>query len=427
MKRNVKHWIVFLTFLLLPLIAGVMVFAGGEKEEEEIVLKFWSMQQSDRRVQDNQNSVIQAFQEQNPGVRVELEVTPYAGYRDKVLVAAKGGNPPDICVVDQIWNSEFAAANLIIPLDGYLSGSPIKADQFFEGAWDSCLWRGQVWGVPMDVGVWEQLFYNEDLFNEAGVSVPETWNEWLEVGRKLTKDTDGDGEADQWGLYLLGFKGELVTVFMNSLIFSNGGQIVSEDGTRGMLDSREVIEALEFYKALMEIAPPGVPNADQVQSSDYFATAKVAMQTIGEWEQETVRNRAPDLNWKIAVPPVPRKGMTFHGCFGGWSFVIFKESEHQDEAWEFIQFASSEENNIKMAALTPANLNAADTYLREFKQQPEIVFETLFNAMPRPISPIYPQISEIQSDMIQEIFLGKDVTQAARDANDSLNALLAGE
>ncbi len=418
---------VVFSILLLSLFVGPMVYAGGEKEEEEIVLKFWSMQQSDRRVQDNQNSVIQAFQEMNPNVRVELEVTPYAGYRDKVLVAAKGGNPPDICVVDQIWNSEFAAAGLIIPIDDYLKDSPLKADQFFEGAWDSVMWKNQVWGIPMDVGVWEQLFYNEDLFNQAGVSVPETWDEWLEVGRKLTKDTDGDGEVDQWGLYLLGAKNEVITVFMNSLIFSNGGKIVSDDGTRGMLDSPEVIEALEFYKALMEIAPPGVPSADQVPSSDYFARGIVAMETIGEWEQETVMNRAPDLNWKIAVPPVPKKGMTFHGCFGGWSFVIFKGSKHQDAAWDFIQFASSEENNLKMAALTPANLNAADKYLREFKRQPEIVFETLFNAKPRPISPIYPQISEIQQDMLHEIFLGKDVAQAARDANDRLNALIAGE
>jgi multiple sugar transport system substrate-binding protein len=204
MKSLVKLSRVVLLILLFSLFISPMVFAGGEKEEEEIVLKFWSMQQSDRRVQDNQNSVIQAFQEMNPNVKVELEVTPYAGYRDKVLVAAKGGNPPDICVVDQIWNSEFAAAGLIIPIDDYLKGSPLKADQFFEGAWDSVTWKNQVWGIPMDVGVWEQLFYNEDLFNQAGVSVPETWDEWLEVGRKLTKDTDGDGEVDQWGLYLLG-------------------------------------------------------------------------------------------------------------------------------------------------------------------------------------------------------------------------------
>jgi hypothetical protein len=47
--------------------------------------------------------------------------------------------------------------------------------------------------------------------------------------------------------------------------------------------------------------------------------------------------------------------------------------------------------------------------------------------MPRPISPIYPQVSEIQQDMIHEIFLGKDVAEAARDANDALNDLLAGE
>ena len=72
-------------------------------------------------------------------------------------------------------------------------------------------------------------------------------------------------------------------MILNPGPFSSGGicseSRVSADGSRGMLDSPEVIEALEFYKALMEIAPPGVPNADQVQSSDYFSRGIVAMET----------------------------------------------------------------------------------------------------------------------------------------------------
>ena len=89
MKSIVKLSVVVLCVVSIFLTVNIALSAG-EKKEEEIVLKFWSMQQSDRRVQDNQNSVIQAFQEMNPNVKVELEVTPYAGYRDKVLVAAKG-------------------------------------------------------------------------------------------------------------------------------------------------------------------------------------------------------------------------------------------------------------------------------------------------------------------------------------------------
>ncbi len=426
MKRQRKITLIGVFIIILTFAFCQTVFAGGTKEEE-IVLKLWSMQQSDRRVIDNQNSVIADFQEKYPNVTIELEVTPYAAYRDKLLVAAKGGNPPDISVVDHIWNPEFAAAGLIIPLDDYLRASSIKKDVFFKGAWDTAVYKNKVWGIPMDVGAWEDLYYNVDLFAKAGVSVPKTWDEWLKVGRKLTVDTNKDGEIDQWGLYLLGAKSEATIVFIDSLIFSNGGKITSDDGTRGLLDSPQVIEAMEFYKKLVEIAPPGVPNADQEQSSQYFTTGKVAMETIGEWEQETIINRAPDLNWKIASIPVPKRGDTFHATFGGWNFVIYKDSKHKDIAWKFIEFASTEERNFKMASLTPGRLDAAQKYLSEFKRQPEVIFEIMENAYPRPISPIYPQVSEIQQEMVQDFLLGKSVRQACIDANKKLNDLLAGK
>jgi len=422
-----KRWFMLGLAVVMVFFLVQLVAAGSKKEEGPIVLKLWSMQQSDRRVVDNQNFVIQEFQKKYPNIALELEVTPYNAYRDKLLVAAKGGNPPDISVVDQIWNPEFAAADLIIPMDEYLEGSPVKQEQFFTGAWDSAVYQDKVWGIPLDVGAWEFLYYNVELFEEAGVKPPKTWDEWLRVGKKLTRDTNNDGEIDQWGLYLLGAKGEIVVVFTDSLIFSNGGQIVSNNGKRGMLDSSEVIGAMKFYKNLVDIAPPGVPNADQTESSNYFATGKVAMQTIGEWEQETIINRAPDLNWDLASIPAPEQGDTFHACFGGWNFVIYKNSEHRDAAWKFIEFASSKEMNFRMASLTPAHLDAAKQYLNEFKKRPEIIFETMENAYARPISPIYPQVSEIQQDMAQNILLGMDVEKACREANKRLNDLLAGE
>ncbi len=424
-----KRRILFSLLLVFIMIFGsfVFVFAGGSKETGPITLKLWSMQQSDKRVIDNQNYVINEFEKKYPNIKIKLEVTPYSGYRDKLLVAAKGGNPPDISVVDQIWNPEFAAAGLIIPLDTYLKKSSLKKESFFKGAWNSAVYKNKVWGIPLDVGAWEFLYYNVDLFNKAGVGVPKTWDEWLKVGKKLTRDTNGDGEIDQWGLYLLGAKNEVCVVFTDSLIFSNGGQIVSADGKKGLLDSKEVIEAMKFYRKLMQIAPPGVPNADQTDSSQYFTTGKVAMETIGEWEQDTITNRAPNLNWKIAEIPVPKLGDTFHATFGGWNFVIYEGSKHKDAAWKFIEFASSKDMNLKMASLTPANLDAAHIYLRKFKRQPDIIYHTMENAYARPISPIYPQISEIQQEMVQEILLGTDVEIACKKANEKLNKLLAGK
>ena len=110
MKGKSKYLFVAVLVPLFLLGALPFVFAGGEGEEEQIVLQFWTMQQSDKRVIENQNSVIAEFERLNPNIKIELEVTPYAAYRDKVLVAAKGASG-DVVPAQLALRERMACAN----------------------------------------------------------------------------------------------------------------------------------------------------------------------------------------------------------------------------------------------------------------------------------------------------------------------------
>ena len=397
--------------------------------EEKVTLHYSGYLSWSELYEDN---LFPAFMKHHPEVE-NIVLVPKVGSLEEQLAQtlnmAAAGTLPDTMMTTATTGmyTILSRAYIFIDIGPYIERENYDLSQHWKAGLDICEVDGVMHGLPMCCQPGEQmLYYNKKMFREAGVSVPKTWDEWIDVGKKLTKDTDGDGEIDQWGYYLMGAKDEGTICFIDSLLQSNDGWIVNEDGTKGMLDSPEVIEAMEFYMELVKIAPPGVASADQVGSSNYFTTGKVAMEGIGEWEQDTIKNRAPNMDWGVATMPAPR-GKTFHPCLGGWSYVIFKDSPHHDAAWKFIEFASSEANNYKMAALTPAHVDAAPKFLEEFKVGPSVIFDHCSQGYPRPKVPVYPQISEIQRQMVQEMLMGKNVRQACIDANEEVNDLLAGK
>ena len=409
------------TVVLLLVISLVMVTVGQAAGPEPITLEVWDMQQSDKNILAAMEAAQALFELANPGIKINVTVFPYPEYRDKILIAVQGGKGPDISTLDQIWTSEFAAAEAIVPLDGYIADSDVvREDLFFPGAWGSCVYQDQVWGVPLNNDVWEELYYNKDLFEAAGLDPekpPTIWDELLEMGKKL------NNPPDTYGLALLGGKGEYTTCSINSFTNSNGGEILDATGAV-VYNSPEVIAALEFYKSLEEIAPPGTVNRDEAEAVNLFTSGKAAMAMLGSWQQDTVAARAPDMNWGVALIPAP-EGKTFHGCLGGWSLSVYAGSENPDAAWEYVQFLSTKTVQKAVGSLIPARLDAGKEFIEEKRRSPDVIFETVNNGMPRPISPVYPRISDVQMDMMQDIWTGTPVDQAVAAAATEIEEVIA--
>ena len=407
--------------MLLLVVSLVMVTVAQAEEPEQLTVELWDMQQSDANILAAQEAAQALFELANPNIKINVTVFPYPEYRDKLLIAVQGGKSPDISTLDQIWTSEFAAAGAIIPLDDYVADSAVvKEDLFFPGAWGSCLYQGKLWGVPLNNDVWEELYYNKDLFEAAGLDPekpPATWDELLEMGKKL------NNPPDTYGLAVIGGKGEYTTCSINSFTNSNGGEILNAAGEVAY-NSPEVIEALEFYKSLEEIAPPGTVNRDEAEAVNLFTSGKAAMAGLGSWQQDTVVARAPDMNWGVALLPAP-EGKTFHGCLGGWSLSVYEQSENPDAAWAYVEFLSNEHVQKAICSLIPARLDAGSAFIEEKRRSPEVIFETVNNGMPRPISPVYPRISDVQMDMMQDIWTGTPVDQAVAAAATGIEEVIS--
>ena len=158
-------------------------------------------------------------------------------------------------------------------------------------------------GAAIDLGAYP-LGFNVSLIEEAGLDNPQdlydrgewTWNKFAEYLRILTKDTDGDGNPDQYGL-----TGWWTTMF-NYLLMSNGANVAS--GSQEMLSSPATIEVLEFMYQIYQTDKTAKPwNQDDWDANNVFKDGKVAFWVSASWIQQG--NSSSDLGFEFGVVPWP--------------------------------------------------------------------------------------------------------------------------
>lgn len=395
------------SFLCVGLIAGICTASA-----EQVVLKFWDNQQTESGLSKFQQEAVKRFEAENPDIKVEVTTIPYPEYQQRLLTAVQAGNGPDVSTVDQIWNAAFAEAGAIAKLDD----AGFKADAFFPGAWESVNYKGNVWGVPFNVDVWFFAFVNKALFQAAGVDPASitTWEGLKAAAPKLT-----DASKGHYAIGLTGSKSEYPVVMTDSFIYSNGGTVLDANG-KCALTSPEAVQALEFYKEMTQYTPAGILNAANEQMRELFLNGTLAVELWPALEQPTLE--ASKIDWDLLAGFAPQ-GKKAVGTFGGWNLVVYESSKHKDAALKFIQFMTREDVNGAVVDLIPANVKAADKFVRESRRNPDTVLEHLNNAKPRPLSPNYLRVSEIQQDMVQKILTGTAVPDAAAAACQAIDGL----
>lgn len=403
--------------LISIVVFAALLLSTAVHAQDVVTIRFWDNQQTESGLSQFQQIAVDEFMAANPNIKVEVTTVPYPEYQQRLLLAVQSGNAPDVSTVDQIWNSGFAVADAIIPLDDYIAASKsVKQENFFPGAWDSATWDGKVWGIPFNVDVWQFTFYNNALLQAAGVDPQSlvTWEGLKAAGEALT-----DRNAGKYGIGLFGHKGEDTIVVMNSFIYSNGGSVINDDGSCA-LDEPEAIEALEYLVSLVPYAPEGILNTSSGDMRELFLNGSLATEWWPALEQPSLLKS--DLDWGLVAGTAP-EGKTPVGTYGGWNLVIYKSSQHKDEVWKFIEFMTDPAVNGRVVDLIPANIEAATAFVNENRREPEITLEHLNNARPRPLSPQYLELSNIEQDMMQAIFSGTPVTDAVAVACEAIDKL----
>lgn len=189
-----------------------------------------------------------------PPPRVEMQLILWTTYYDKLMASLAAGNPPDVFVLPTTRLADFARTGRLMPMDDLFApaGGPLRAEDFVEPALTAARYEGATLGVPLDIYP-EGLYCNRELFIEAGLTdatgrprYPRTSEEFFVAARRLTRDTDGDGETDQFGF---GIAWQLHLWY--TLLRQFDGRLYADDGRRVAFDDEAGRRALRLITGLV--------------------------------------------------------------------------------------------------------------------------------------------------------------------------------
>ncbi|MEM3433532.1 MAG: ABC transporter substrate-binding protein [Candidatus Methanomethyliaceae archaeon] len=408
---------------LFVMLSMMLVFSGVA-HSEKVVLQYWDITTHPSK-EWWRSAMIEAFNKLYPDIEVQLFVVPFDEYFQKLQVAFAAGTAPDVFAVDCPMVPRYVVVDdVLLPLDEYFK---YEMADFLEASMAEATWDGHFYAVPMFQSS-QALFYNKRMFAELGLQPPTdpedawTWEQVVEVAKKLTKDLDGDGTPDIWGLLIEQIDRPYQ---LNPLLESKGAQLIAPDGStvNGYLNSPAAVEAMTFYWKLFNewrITP-------RQPMLELFGEGKAAMVLGGPWNIARWK-LYPDLEWGVMPHPYFEGGRKVTPC-GSWHLGIYKYSKHVKEAVQFIAFMtdySGTDLNYIITAYLPVRKS---TYILHdlFDQYPINVFaKQLFtSASPRPRLPAYLEFEDILRRAYQNVMAGGDPASELNAAVTQIDRILA--
>src|SRR5215210_1350568 len=292
---------------------------------------------------------------------------------------AKSGDC-DVFRSDVIWTAEFAAQGWLYDLTPYLEE---RKDDFIASSLETATYEGKIWGVPHYTNA-ALLYYRTDKVDEA----PTTWQDVYQQA------------ADKGGIVFQGAAYEGLTCDWLEIAYSAGGTVLSEDGKKATIDSPENVAATKLMADAVKngAAPKAVATYMEPESLTSWQTGKPAY--MRNWPYAYgLSQDDPKLKGKFDVAPLPEfEGAGKAAILGGGNNVISVYSKNPCGALAVVDFLAQQEWQTQLTSEFSQASPLTGTY-----DQPEVqkaipfsddLRQALEQAKPRPVSPVYPQISQ---------------------------------
>jgi multiple sugar transport system substrate-binding protein len=324
------------TAVLAAATAGIAAGAATASSEPTTVT-FWNGFTGPDRPALEQ--LVDEFNESQDAVRIEMEISPWDQFFQRLLPSLASDEGPDLVAMDTAQLPQYIARGAFRPLDDYYEDPSTESDALVQAAVDATKWDDVAYGVPMNFTTL-LLYWNKDLFEAAGLdpeTPPATWEEFADAAVALT----GDGQ------YGLAIADNNTVPMWPILLWGNGGGVVSDDGTTSLLDAPETIEALEYWGGLVVdegISPIGLAGAD---ADNLFQTGRAAMEIVGPWM--TTGFTEAGLNFGVAPPPAGPAGPVTLGTSVAFAINAQSDDATAEAAKEFIKFWNSTDSQITWA------------------------------------------------------------------------------
>lgn len=374
---------------------------GGDGEQVTIVYA---------RGKDDTGStqeLVKAFEKKHPNIKVKFKEMPTdtgTSHDQYVTMLSAQSSEIDVMDVDVIWPAEFAQAGYLQDLDRFILRDNIDMSQYIPGAVEAGNYNGKQWAMPkfIDAGL---LYYRKDIVKEP----PKTWDELIEVAKK---QKGKKGTKSGFVMQAAQYEG-LVCNFIE-FAGAYGGRILDDKGNV-VINSPGTVKGLEkMIEVVKSGAVPG--NILAIKEPETHTMYKEGESVLARnWPYMFSILQNPDESKvvdQVGVAPLPKGDKASTAALGGWMMGINKYSKNKEAAWEFVKFVTGPEGQ-KISAL----YSHSPTYLPTYddpevqKANPLYADENFVKgvsaAIPRPVSPEYPKISEIIQVEVSNALSGK--------------------
>jgi multiple sugar transport system substrate-binding protein len=358
-------------------------------------------------------TVIQNFNKENPDANVELlELPESADEQRRLQIQRLRAESPqcDVLGMDVIWTAEYAAQGWLKDVSNFIEDTQ---DQFIESTLNTAKYDDKYWAVPFNTNA-GFIYYRTDQVDEA----PSSWEDMLDQAKQ------------QKGYIFQGARYEGLTVNFLELLYSAGGNVVNEDASEATADTQEVRDVLTFMRQGVDdgAIPKAVATYMEEESRRAFEAGRATF--MRNWPYAYALGKESPVGDKFEVTTFPEyDGNPGAGVLGGYNNAISAFSENPEGALAFVEFASSADQQVPQ--VTEASLPAvvSEVYDRdEVKEALPFAAElrkAVEQAEPRPVSPVYPQISEAIYTNVYSVLQGdKSPDQAASDMNSDIQQAL---
>lgn len=322
---------------------------------------------------------------EDTGVKVEVISTTADEYATKLKASIAGRQVPDVFYIDPGSVQNFVNSGVVMDMTEYVEKSEsIDLSDIWEYGVDSYRYDGEVQGqgsiyaLPKDIGPFS-FGYNKTMFEEAGIPLPDvdtplTWDEFLDINKQLTKDTDGDGKLDQWGT------GLNVTWNLQPFVWSNGADWISEDGKTVTVDTPEFAEALQYFADLdiKHGVTPSIAEAQTLDTYQRWMKGEIGFFPIAPWDLSTYRTL--NFEWDTIPYPAGKTGetATWTGTLG---IAASATTKHPQEAVDLVTYltanAETQKTLVDAGIQIPNMKSVADQWVAENDAAPANLQEFL--------------------------------------------------
>ncbi len=331
----------------LPAAAPTKPAAQAQPSGQTANVRFIAMDYDDRMEADTKK-LMDSFNQSQSGIHADVQVVKWSDGKTVLLTQINAGQPPDIANYSGGGLLEFVSANVVEPLDNHLGADFLQ--NFVKAALDAMRVNGKLMGMPYFLDP-RGLFYRTDLFDQAGLKPPETWDDVMQAAQKLHKPpsvygmgigvSGPSGGGDYWWYSWIGAIGA-----GNNL--SRWG-----DDKRSLVANDHGVAAVQFLVDLnrkLKVTQPSPVNAGRDEDlQPLFLSGKLAILETGSWFPTIIQHDSPKLAFDVVPLPVAKSGMQHANVFWPDAVMMFSASKQKEAATQLLEFMYNKQNRLDFA------------------------------------------------------------------------------